>query len=152
MTVNNRAIVLKDTEQDIVLAPAAHWQHALGPKLEYSVRKQKRSLKSDFTSVVVSVTQRKEPDFLVAWGELYRAGKKPRLNLSFNYVSTSHSSTTSLGRADKRGSLSTTRQMLAEEAAQLDAEQTSFRHPSIWREVYNLMPCTGPPCNLRPHC
>jgi hypothetical protein len=52
----------KDTEQDIVLALAAHWQHILGPKLEDSVRKQERSLKSDFTSVVVSVTQRKEPD------------------------------------------------------------------------------------------
>jgi hypothetical protein len=62
MTVNNRAIMLKDTEQDIVLAPSAHWQHVLGPKLKDSVRKQKRSLKSDFTSVVVSVTQRKEPD------------------------------------------------------------------------------------------
>jgi len=62
MTVNNRAIMPKDTEQDIVLAPATHWQHVLGPKLEDSVRKQKRSLKSDFTSVVVSVTQRTEPN------------------------------------------------------------------------------------------
>jgi hypothetical protein len=95
------------------------------------LRKQKRSLKSDFTSVVVSVTQRKELDLtkvfpqtsidwavierqLVAWGELYRAGKKLGLNLSFNYGDTSHSSTTSLGRADKRGPSSTTRQMLAE--------------------------------------
>jgi hypothetical protein len=109
MTVNNRAIMPKDAELDIVLAPAAHWQHVLGPKLEDSVRKQKRSLKSDFTSVVVSVTQRKKPELtkvfprtsigwavierqLVAWGELYRAGKKLRLNLLFNYVDTSHSS------------------------------------------------------------
>jgi hypothetical protein len=52
----------RDTEQDIVLAPAAYWQHFLQPKLENSVRKLNRSLKSDFTSVVVSVTQRKEPD------------------------------------------------------------------------------------------
>jgi hypothetical protein len=66
-----------------------------------SVRKQKRSLKSDFTSVVVLVTQRTEPNLtkvfpqtsidwavienqLVAWSELYRAGKKLRLNLSFS--------------------------------------------------------------------
>ena len=56
--------MLKDTEQDIVLAPAAYWQHVLGPKLEDSVRKQKRTLKSDFTSVVVSVTQRKEDDLV----------------------------------------------------------------------------------------
>jgi hypothetical protein len=104
---------------------------------------------------VVSVTQRKESDLkkrfddtsidwavienqLVTWGELYRAGKKLGLNLSFNYVDASQSSTTSLGRTDKRGSSSTTRKMLAEGAAQLDAEQASTRHPSIWREVYNL--------------
>jgi hypothetical protein len=62
VTVNNRAIMPRDTEQDIVLAPAAYWQHFLQPKLENSVRKLNRSLKSDFTSVVVSVTQRKEPD------------------------------------------------------------------------------------------
>jgi hypothetical protein len=61
MTVNNRAIMLKDTEQDIVLAPAAYWQCVLKRKLEDSVGKQKRFLKSDFTSVAVSVTQRKEP-------------------------------------------------------------------------------------------
>jgi hypothetical protein len=62
VTVHNRAIVPKDTEQGIVLAPAAYWQKFLEPKLEDSVRKTKRRLKSDFTSVVVSVTQRKEPD------------------------------------------------------------------------------------------
>jgi hypothetical protein len=42
--------------------------------------------------------------------------------------------------------------MLAEGAAQLDAEQASTRHPSVWREVYNLMRCPGPPCNKGPHC
>jgi hypothetical protein len=29
--------------------------------------------------------------------------------------------------------------MLAEGAAQLDAEQASTRHLSVWQEVYNLM-------------
>ena len=61
ITVNNRAIMLKDTEQDIVLAPADHWQHVLKRKLEDSVGNEKRSLESNFTSVAVSVTQRKEP-------------------------------------------------------------------------------------------
>jgi hypothetical protein len=37
ITVNNRAIMPKDIEQDIVLAPTAHWQHVLRPKLEDSV-------------------------------------------------------------------------------------------------------------------
>jgi hypothetical protein len=63
VTVNNRAIMPKDSLQDIVLAPANSWEHILETKLEDSVRKQNRSLKSNFTSVVVSVTQRKEPDF-----------------------------------------------------------------------------------------
>jgi hypothetical protein len=62
VTVNNRAIMPKDTEQGIVLAPAAYWQKFLEPKLEDSVRKTSRSLKSAFTSVIVSVIQRQEPD------------------------------------------------------------------------------------------
>jgi hypothetical protein len=57
----------KDTEQDVVLASAAYWQHFLHPKLEQFLHS----------------TQRKEPDFTkrfdntsIDWaviGELYRA-------------------------------------------------------------------------------
>jgi hypothetical protein len=154
-TLNNRAIMRPDMEQDIVLAPAVYREHFFNPKLDDFRRKKNRSVRSEDTNIVVSVTQRKERDLqkrfddtsidwavienqLVAWGELYRAGKKLRLNLSFNYVDDSQSSTTSLGRTDKRGSSSTTRQMLAEGAAQLDAEQASTGYLSIWREVYNL--------------
>lgn len=42
--------------------------------------------------------------------------------------------------------------MLSERALQLDAEEEASRQPSIWRDVYNLMQCPGPPCNLGPHC
>jgi hypothetical protein len=42
--------------------------------------------------------------------------------------------------------------MLSDRAAQLDAEEDSDGHPSIWREVYALMKCPGPPCDLGPHC
>ena len=166
VTVNNRAVVPKDTEQGVVLESAAYWQQFLKPKLEASIRKINRSLKSDFTSVVVSVTQRKEPDLtkrfnnttidwtvienqLVAWGDFYREGKKLRLNLSFNFVDTTN---TSLRRGDKRGSSLTTLRMLTEGAAQVDAEQHSSGQPSIWRAVYSLMRCTGPPCDKGPHC
>jgi hypothetical protein len=100
------------------ITPAAYWQHFLYPKLMHLLQTRNRSLRSEDTSVVVSVTDRKDHDLtkwfddttidwavierqLVAWGELYRASKKLRLNLSFNYVDTSHSSTTSLGRAVK---------------------------------------------------
>jgi hypothetical protein len=60
MTVNNRAIMPKDTLLDMVLALANSWEHVLMTKLEDSVQKQNRSLESNFASVV-SVTQRKEP-------------------------------------------------------------------------------------------
>ena len=41
--------------------------------------------------------------------------------------------------------------MLAEGALQLNAEQEVSGQPSIWRDVYNLMRCPGPPCHLGPH-
>ncbi|CZR65341.1 uncharacterized protein PAC_15241 [Phialocephala subalpina] len=88
----------------------------------------------------------------VKWAELFCAGKKLRLNLSFNYVETTHMSVTSSRKGDKRGSSSITQQMLTERAEQLDAEQESSGQPSIWRDVYNLMRCPGPPCHLGPHC
>jgi hypothetical protein len=42
--------------------------------------------------------------------------------------------------------------MLADRASQLDAEQETSASPSVWREVYALMRCPGPPCNRGPHC
>ena len=42
--------------------------------------------------------------------------------------------------------------MLAEGALQVDTEQTSSGHPSVWRKVYNAMRCPGPPCKKGPHC
>jgi hypothetical protein len=62
ITLNNRAIMRADMEQDIVLAPAAYWEHFLHPKLNDFWRKKNKSVKSEDTNVVVSVTQRKEPD------------------------------------------------------------------------------------------
>jgi hypothetical protein len=43
-------------------------------------------------------------------------------------------------------------QILAEQSEQLDAEQEVSGQPSIWRKVYNLIHCPGPPCYLGPHC
>lgn len=42
--------------------------------------------------------------------------------------------------------------MLAKRAMQLDAEEDAAGQPSIWRDVYNLMQCPRPPCNLGPYC
>jgi len=168
ITVNNRAITPKDTELGLVLEPAAYWEHFLEPKLKNVLFRKNRPLRSEDTTVVVSVSDRSERDLtkrfddtnidwaviqkqLLAWGELFRVGKKLRLILSFNYVDASQSSTALLRGPNQRGRASTTNQMLAERAAQLDAEESSGQ-PSIWREVYNLMRCPGPPCDLGPYC
>ncbi|KAG4427673.1 hypothetical protein IFR05_016844 [Cadophora sp. M221] len=136
LTVNNKAIMPKDTEQDIVLAPSAYWQKFLKPKLEDTMRKLKRSLESNFTSVVISVTQRKKANIpkrfnntsvnwasiesqFAAWSEFYRAGKQFKLKFSFDFIKRPNAE---LRRGDKRGIASTTWQILATKNLQLDAE------------------------------
>jgi len=84
---------------------------------------------------------------LMQWSELFRSGKKLREDLSFNYVDSHPSSASTPRRGNKRGS-SATQAMLADRAAQLDAEQKTTGDPSIWREVYALMQCPSPPCNV----
>jgi hypothetical protein len=170
--VNNRE-VSKDTEQDLVLAPASYWRLFLKPNLEKVLLRKmmakKITLKSEDIKIVVTNTQRGDPGVakrfddidvdwpvierqLVLWGDLFRAGKKLRVNISFNYVETGQPSAKSSRKTDKRGSSSTTQQMLTELATQLDAEQESSGQPSIWNKVYSLMRCPGSPCHLGPHC
>lgn len=89
----------------------------------------------------------------VKWGELFRSGKKLRVDLSFNYTESSQSSAGTQRRGNKRGS-SATQRMLAEldTATQPDAEQNGSCQPSAWKEVYAVMQCPGPPCNKGPYC
>jgi len=167
--VNNKKIS-DDTEQDLVLAPMAYWHMFLKPKLDRLLRRkvaQNRNIRCDDTSVVASVTDRSQRDLtkrfdnididwsgiekqLIGWGELFRYGKKLRISISFNYVD-SQPPTGTIKRGAKRGS-SATQRMLSDRAAQLDAEEDSDGHPSVWRDVYALMQCPGPPCDLGPHC
>jgi hypothetical protein len=170
IVVNNR-MLSKDTEQDVVLAPAAYWRFCLKAKVERLLGKKLphgRHVKCDDTSVVASVNDRSERDLtkrfddmdiewsvverqLIRWGELFRAGKKLRVDLSFNYIELAPPSSAARNRGNKRGS-SATQRMLADRASQLDAEQETSASPSVWREVYALMRCPGPPCNRGPHC
>ena len=83
----------------------------------------------------------------MAWGELFRAGKKIRVDLSFNYLETGQQLPASSRKGDKRGFSSTAQQMLTERATQLDAEEETSGQPSIWQDIYNLMHC-----HLGPHC
>ena len=171
VTLNGK-LISKDTEQNLVLAPTFYWPQFLKPKLEKLLRKKVSSNKRvtpDDTNVVVSVTDRSERDLtkrfdeteigwpviekqLIAWGELFRAGKKLRVDLSFNYLETGQQLAASSRKGDKQSSTSATQQMLGERAMQIDAEEESSGQPSIWRDVYNLMRCPGPPCHLGPHC
>ena len=170
VAVNNR-VVAKETEQDIVLVPAAYWHMYLKPKVEKLSSKKvahNRHVEYDDTRVVISVNHRSERDLtkrfdsmdidwsviekqLIRWGELFRAGKRLRVDLSFNYLDASSQPASTANRGNKRGS-SATQRMLAERASQLQAEQEESGSPSIWQEVYALMRCPGPPCNLGPHC
>ncbi|KAE9565920.1 hypothetical protein CGMCC3_g17900 [Colletotrichum fructicola] len=92
------------------------------------------------SDVVVSVTERSQRDLvkrfnelnidwtmvesqLQEWSHLTRAGKKLRIDVSFNFV-VSRQETTSAGRT-KRGRRSVTDQMLSDRALQIDAEESS---------------------------
>jgi hypothetical protein len=130
----------------VVLAPSAYWGLFLQPKLEKLLCKKlakNRPIKSEDTIVVVSVTECSQRDLtkrfddtdidwtvierqLVVWGELFPAGKKLRLNLTFNYVETSQLSAISSRKANKSSASSITQQILTERAALLNTKEESF--------------------------
>lgn len=152
-----------------MLAPGAFWRILLRPKLDRLLHKKlppNKSFRADDTNVSVSVTDRSERDLvkrfdelniewkiiekqLQAWGHLFRAGKRLRIDLSFNYTEVGPAAGASARHGTKRGY---SQYMLSERALQLDAEEESSGQPSIWRDVYNLMRCPGPPCHLGPYC
>lgn len=170
VTLNHR-IVAKDTEQDLVLAPRAHWRLFLKPKLAELIGKKfpRKRVESDDTTIVVSVNQRSQRDLtrrfdqtdidwsaiekqLLAWGELFSAGRRLRLNISFGYIEHSHSVISTSQSPDKRGRSSATQRMLLARDTQISAEEGSTEQVSIWKHVYSIMRCPGAPCELGPHC
>lgn len=149
VTLNNK-LVGRDTEQDLVLAPQYHWSFILRSKLRRLVQKKVLNhgkLKCDDVNVVVKNTGRSDRPLvrrfdetvidwatverqLVEWSELFRAGKKLIVEMTFNYLAENHSALASLAkRAGKQGSRSATPQMLAERAAEIDAEQEATGQP-----------------------
>ncbi|KAJ5531481.1 hypothetical protein N7527_004874 [Penicillium freii] len=143
----NKKVLSQDTEEDVALTPSAYWPTTLKGKLEKLLEGKtpgKGRVKSDDTSIVVSVNDRSQRDLterfdyldidwtavekqLLRWGELCRRGKKLRLSITFKYVEDDRLSKTALGRVEKRGRLSVTKRMLNERDVQLDAEENASR-------------------------
>jgi hypothetical protein len=134
----NKKMIAKDTEQDVVLAPAPYWENVLQPRLEQLLQKKvypSKCFRADDTGVVVAVTDQSERDLtkrfdeakidwsiiekqLMAWGNMFRAGKRLRVHLSFNYIETVPISAPSVSRKEnKKGCSFTTQRMLGERAA-----------------------------------
>jgi hypothetical protein len=102
----NKKVISKDIEQDVVLEPLAYWYKCLRPNLEELLRRkgaQNRYIRCDDTTIIASVNDRSESDLtkrfndtnidwsvigkqLIGWGELFRSGKKLRLDISFKYM------------------------------------------------------------------
>lgn len=156
--LNNR-VVVKDTKKDLTQPPRSYWEQIKGDACSILRRKTARGrrVRLDDTDMVLSVNSQRDIDKhfegtnvdwngvekqLLAWAYLFRRGKKIRLQISINYIEDSGPLPS---RTDKRGKSSVTTRMLANRDAQIDAEQISGQH-SVWRDVYRVMRCPGPPC------
>ncbi|KAK2021448.1 hypothetical protein LX32DRAFT_604751 [Colletotrichum zoysiae] len=168
LTANNRT-VSKDSEPNLVLAPSDFWELTLRSKLNSLVTKKlatNKTFKPDDTTVTVSVRDRAEEDLvkrfddldiqwevvemqLCTWSHLFRAGKRLKISISFNYVEAGPVTGTAGRRGTKR---SATQRMLAERDAELEGERNGSGQAPVWERVYSLMRCPGSPCNLGPHC
>ncbi|KAF3029133.1 hypothetical protein E8E12_000333 [Didymella heteroderae] len=150
VTLNNK-VMSRDTEPDLVLAPRFYWSLFLRDKLKKLLQKKlppSKRVACEDTNVVVSVTKRSQHDltkrfdkmdidwFLVErqlsqWSESFRAGKKLRVDVTFNYVELGQPAPVASKRGGKRGYPSATQQMLAERDSQVDAEEEMSSQPSI---------------------
>jgi len=169
----NKTIIFKETEENIVLDPSSFWESVLQPRPQEQLRKEvhpPRTVRAKATDVAVSVTGRSERPLvkqfegtninwsiverkLLGWSDLFRNGKKLRVDICLQFMEVEASSrTTNLRNKRQKVGGSTTQHMLAELDAETNAVESSTGKPSAWRHVYEKMRCPGPPCTLGPYC
>lgn len=170
--VVNKKSIWTNTEQNVVLAPYVFVHEVLQPRIDVILQKKLPSSKRvglDDIKVVVSVNERGERDLtkrydegdlewtevdqqLVGWSDLLLAGKKLRVQLAFHYVDCAQNTARATPvRGAQRGRRTATQRMLGTLAAEVEQDEAAGR-PVVWQQVYSLMRCPGPPCQLGPHC
>lgn len=108
----NKRVVTSDTEQNLVLTPSAYWETVLKPKLERVAGQKfsgKQRVRPDDTAITVAINEHSEHNLtkrfektnvdwspvenqLLIWGDLFRAGRKLRLLITFYYLGDPQSS------------------------------------------------------------
>ncbi|PGH02176.1 hypothetical protein AJ80_08899 [Polytolypa hystricis UAMH7299] len=131
ITLNKRTVI-KDTEQDLVLAPGFYWRLFLEPKLREKLcaKYPHRKIVLDDTSIVVMPDIEKQ---LSEWGHHFLAGKRLKLIISFNYIEDIQGSTASRRTTDERGTSSATQGMLQELDREVNAEEELTGEPTAWK-------------------
>lgn len=69
----NKKVLSRDTEEDVVLTPSAYWPKTLKGKLERLLEGKipcKQKVKSDETSIAVSVNNRSQRDMMKCFNNL----------------------------------------------------------------------------------
>jgi hypothetical protein len=153
VTLNTRTVI-KDTEQNLVLAPGFYWRLFLQPKLREKLchKFPHRKIILDDTSIVMSVPwldkvdrqfSKSDIDWpeiekqLSEWGSHFLAGKRLKLIMAFNYIEDNQGSTSSRRSTDKRGTSSATQGMLRELDQEVNMEEELTGEPAAWRMKIN---------------
>lgn len=167
-----RRIVLRSTESHVVVTPSCFWERFLKARLEALIHEtsaESGALRPLRTNLVISTSARSildvskqfsgiDIDWVVVqtqledWAEHFSRGKTLLVKLYFTYTIDDSLASSSARRIDKRGLTSTSQRRYHELDTRVGAEEATTGQPSRWHQVYQLMRCPGPPCNLGSHC
>ena len=170
VTLNGQEI-LRDTEPDLVLNPAAYWQLCLRRRVEGLVQQKlgaTDSNKPDHIVVVVAnsgrsgrkLVKRFETDInwqpvehhLTQWSDLFQSGKKLWVDVTFHHVQSGPQAfSLSCSNGRKQVASSATQRMRTRRSNQVTAETESTGNPDTWSRVYRILRCQDS-CPKGPHC